>query len=58
MTHELRNTREAIDDLPESNWPGPGEFMADKPLAEADLRAPADHGQLSFLDECEGMCGT
>ena len=28
------------------------------PLSEADLRTPADHGQLSFLDECDGMCGT
>ncbi len=27
------------------------------PLDQADLRTPADHGQLSFLDECEGMCG-
>ena len=27
------------------------------PLAEADLRTPADHGQLSWLDECGGVCG-
>jgi hypothetical protein len=28
------------------------------PLDQADLRTPADYGQLSFLDECDGMCGT
>lgn len=27
------------------------------PLEEVDLNAPEDHGQLSLLDECEGMCG-
>jgi hypothetical protein len=27
------------------------------PLSEVDLTTPADHGQLSFLDECDGMCG-
>ncbi len=27
------------------------------PLAEVDLSTPEDHGQISFLDECEGMCG-
>ena len=27
------------------------------PLDEVDLRTPEDHGQMSFLDECEGMCG-
>lgn len=27
------------------------------PLNEADLRSAEDHGQLSFLDECAGMCG-
>lgn len=27
------------------------------PLAEADVNTPADYGQLSFLDECDGMCG-
>jgi hypothetical protein len=27
------------------------------PLREVDLSTPEDHGQLSFLDECEGMCG-
>ena len=27
------------------------------PLNEVDLSTPEDHGQLSFLDECEGMCG-
>ena len=27
------------------------------PLSEVDLSTPADHGQLSFLDECDGMCG-
>jgi len=27
------------------------------PLDEVDLRTAEDHGQLSFLDECEGMCG-
>ena len=28
-----------------------------KPLDQVDLSTPADHGQLSFLDECDGMCG-
>ena len=28
-----------------------------KPLDKVDLSTPADHGQISFLDECEGMCG-
>ncbi len=28
-----------------------------KPLDQVDLRNDADHGQLNFLDECEGMCG-
>ncbi len=27
------------------------------PLEEVDLSTPADHGQLSFLDECDGVCG-
>jgi hypothetical protein len=27
------------------------------PLSEVDLSTPQDRGQLSFLDECEGMCG-
>jgi hypothetical protein len=27
------------------------------PLREVDLSTPADHGQLSFMDECDGMCG-
>jgi hypothetical protein len=27
------------------------------PLKEVDLSTPEDHGQMSFLDECEGMCG-
>tara|TARA_R110000765_G_scaffold34057_1_gene77460 strand:- start:43 stop:834 length:792 start_codon:yes stop_codon:yes gene_type:complete len=27
------------------------------PLPQADLSTAEDHGQLSFLDECEGMCG-
>ena len=36
MTHEIRNTREAIDDEPPAQrWPREGEFMADKPLSEA-----------------------
>lgn len=28
-----------------------------KPLSEVDLSTPEDHGQISFLDECDGMCG-
>lgn len=28
-----------------------------QPLEEADLTTEEDHGQLTFLDECEGMCG-
>jgi len=28
-----------------------------KPLDEVDLTTAEDHGQMSFLDECEGMCG-
>ena len=28
-----------------------------KPLDEVDLRNDEDRGQLSFLDECDGMCG-
>jgi hypothetical protein len=28
-----------------------------KPLDEVDLTTAADHGQLSFLDECAGVCG-
>ena len=27
------------------------------PLEEVDLRNDEDMGQLSFLDECDGMCG-
>lgn len=27
------------------------------PLREVDLTTPRDHGQLTFLDECDGMCG-
>lgn len=27
------------------------------PLDEVDLSTPEDHGQLSMLDECEGLCG-
>ena len=27
------------------------------PLKDADLRTPEEFGQLSFMDECEGMCG-
>lgn len=27
------------------------------PLDEVNLSTPEDHGQLSLLDECEGMCG-
>jgi hypothetical protein len=27
------------------------------PLDEVDLSTPEDHGQMSFLSECEGMCG-
>lgn len=28
-----------------------------KPLDQVDLSSPADYGQISFLDECDGMCG-
>ena len=28
-----------------------------KPLGQVDLSTDVDHGQLTFLDECEGMCG-
>jgi len=28
-----------------------------KPLSEVDLRNAEDRGQMTFLDECEGMCG-
>ena len=28
-----------------------------KPLDEIDFRSSEDKGQLSFLDECDGMCG-
>ena len=27
------------------------------PLKDADLSTAEDIGQLSFLDECDGMCG-
>ena len=27
------------------------------PLAKVDLSAPEDRDQLSFLGECDGMCG-
>lgn len=27
------------------------------PLDQVDLMTPADHGQMTFLDECDGMCG-
>lgn len=27
------------------------------PLWQADLSSAEDHGQISFLDECDGMCG-
>lgn len=28
-----------------------------KPIDEVDFRNLEDMGQLSFLDECDGMCG-
>ena len=28
-----------------------------KPLEDVDLRNDVDRGQLTFLDECDGMCG-
>ena len=28
-----------------------------KPLAEVDLRTDEDFGQMTFLGECDGMCG-
>ena len=28
-----------------------------KPLEDVDLSTDEDRGQLTFLDECEGMCG-
>ena len=28
-----------------------------QPLEDVDLSTPEDHGQMSFLNECEGMCG-
>lgn len=28
------------------------------PLDQVDLSTPADVGQISFMDECDGMCGT
>lgn len=28
------------------------------PLDQADIRTPTERGQMSLLDECEGMCGT
>jgi hypothetical protein len=28
-----------------------------KPLDEVDFENAEDKGQLSFLDECDGMCG-
>ena len=36
-----------------------GEFLHRQrlPLDEVDLSTLEDHGQLSFLDESEGMCG-
>ena len=27
------------------------------PLEEVNMLTREDHGQLSFLDECDGMCG-
>ena len=36
-----------------------GEFLHRQrvPLDQVDLSTPEDRGQLSFLDECDGMCG-
>ena len=48
-------------DIRKHPWPGAnGEVFIHrscKPLDEVDLTTAEDHGQMSFLDECEGMCG-
>lgn len=52
-----------VDSLMRANGPVRGmkqlEYMhrSLKPLDQVDLSTAEDHGQLSFLDECEGMCG-
>ena len=50
MTHEIRNTHEARDDLP-PRWPREGEFMPDRALADA-----IEH-HLAPLRRERGWCG-
>jgi hypothetical protein len=40
--------------------PGVQQFLHPslKPLRQVDLRTPSQRGQLDFINECEGMCGT
>ena len=70
MWREMRDTDPVswadaveIDRLMRVNGPVRGmtqlEYMhrSCKPLDQVDLTTPEDMGQLSFLDECEGMCG-
>lgn len=49
-----------FDDRMRSLQAGRGEMFLHGqhvPLRLVDLSTPQDHGQLDFLDECEGMCG-
>jgi len=50
-----------IDKLVRNGWAGVDDKMylhrQCKPLEEVDLSSDIDRGQLTFLDECEGMCG-
>jgi hypothetical protein len=70
--HHDRDWRDLRDNSPEE-WEGAVEFerelrkqprMAENflhrslvPLDEVDLSTPEDRGQISLLDECEGLCG-
>ncbi len=50
-----------IDKLVRNGWAGVDDKMylhrECKPLEEVDFSTDVDRGQLTFLDECEGMCG-
>ena len=50
-----------VDELVRNGWSGIDNKLylhrECKPLDEVDLSTDVDRGQLTFLDECEGMCG-
>lgn len=61
--HDPEGWKEAVrvDALVRSGWSGIDNKLylhrECKPLDEVDLSTDVDRGQLTFLDECEGMCG-